>query len=132
MVTSESFIKRKLFTFSKMKTILIAAMTKDGVIGNGNQVPWNIPKERELFNKITEGSTIIMGKNTFLSIGKPLPNRNNIVVSTSLPELNGYTVCDTLKRALRLAKSFGKDIYIAGGADIYQQMIAHTYVASLR
>ncbi len=64
-----------------------------------------------------------MGKNTFLSIGKPLSNRNNIIVSTTLEESNKYDVCRTVKQALKKAKKYNKDIYIIGGEEIFRQTL---------
>ncbi|HLF54156.1 MAG TPA: dihydrofolate reductase, partial [Candidatus Nanoarchaeia archaeon] len=72
---------------------IIAAMAKNRVIGKDNKLPWSIPDDLKNFKKLTTGNTIIMGRKTFESIGKPLPNRNNIVVSSTMQPLNGVQVC---------------------------------------
>tara|TARA_Y100000310_G_C20663819_1_gene806324 strand:+ start:623 stop:1093 length:471 start_codon:yes stop_codon:yes gene_type:complete len=106
-----------------MNIIIIAAMTKQGrVIGKDNSLPWDIPEEMKLFRSYTKDSTVILGRKTFESVGsKPLPNRNNIIVSTSLPEQEGVDVCRNIKNSIEKAKSYNKEIYILGGATIYEQ-----------
>ncbi len=98
-------------------------MTKQGrVIGKDNSLPWDIPEEMKLFRSYTKDSTVILGRKTFESVGsKPLPNRNNIIVSTSLPEQEGVDVCRNIKNSIEKAKSYNKEIYILGGATIYEQ-----------
>ena len=102
---------------------LITAMTKDGVIGKGNALPWNIPDELKYFRKITNGHTVIMGFRTFQSIGKPLPNRNNIVLSDQEIIVPGIIVCTSVDRALEVALSLGRDIFVIGGARTYEQFL---------
>ena len=102
-------------------------MTKDRVIGKRGKIPWNIPKDLEHFKNTTSGNTIIMGRKTFESLGKALPNRNNIVMSTSMQPINGerqgMDVCASVKEALERARCYGKDIFIIGGAQIYQEFL---------
>jgi dihydrofolate reductase len=103
---------------------IIAAMTRDRVIGKDNAMPWHIPEEFKHFKKITTGHTLIMGRKTFESLGGPLPRRNTIVVSRSFSEeTEGIDVCRTLSEAVEKAKSYGKKIFIAGGAAIYRQAL---------
>ena len=102
---------------------IIAAMTKKRVIGIKHKLPWNIPEELKNFKRLTSGNTVIMGRKTFESIGRPLPNRNNIVVSRSMQASEGITVCGDLNEAVEKGKSFGKEIFIIGGASIYEQAI---------
>lgn len=103
--------------------ILIAAMTRDRVIGKGNRMPWRIPEEFKHFRKLTTGHTLIWGRKTFESAGR-LPKRNIVIVSRSLPaETEGVDVCRTLDEAIQKARSYGKDIFIAGGAEIYRQAL---------
>lgn len=106
-------------------------MDKFGVIGIDNKMPWHIPEELKYFKKITENSIIIMGKNTYVSIGTPLSKRINIIVSSqseSLYSSNVY-VRNTLDEALDLAYYLGlkeqKNIFIIGGASIYEQTIPY-------
>ena len=106
-------------------------MDKFGVIGIDNKMPWHIPEELKYFKKITENSIIIMGKNTYVSIGTPLSKRTNIIISSqseSLCSSNVY-VRNTLDEALDLAYYLGlkeqKNIFIIGGASIYEQTIPY-------
>ncbi len=103
---------------------IIVAMAKNRVIGKNNKVPWNIPDELLHFKKLTTGNTVIMGRKTFESIGKPLLHRNNIVISTSLPPTKGIDVCASIDEGIMKAKMYGKDIFIIGGAQIYEQTIS--------
>ncbi len=102
---------------------IIAAMTKNRAIGKDNKLPWKLPEDLKNFKKLTTGNTIIMGRKTYESIGKPLPNRNNIVVSSTMQPSNGVQVCKNIQEALEKAKSHGKEIFIIGGAQIYEQTI---------
>ena len=108
----------------RMPLIIIAAMTKQGhVIGKGNKLPWNIPEELALFRRLTSNATVVMGRKTYESIGRPMPHRNNIVVSRSVGAIPGTDVCGTIDEGLERARSYGKDIFIIGGAQIYKQTI---------
>lgn len=102
---------------------LITAMTKNGVIGKGNQLPWNIPDELKNFRRLTLDATVIMGYKTFLSIGKPLPKRHNIVLSPEPLTIAGVDVCTSIDQALHVAQSYGKDIFVIGGAYTYAQFL---------
>jgi dihydrofolate reductase len=102
---------------------LIVGMTEAHVIGNGNDLPWHISEDLINFKKITGGQTVIMGKNTLDSIGKPLSNRNNIVLSKEKIEIEGVDVCMSIPEALEKAKSYGKKVFIIGGASVYSQTI---------
>jgi dihydrofolate reductase len=103
--------------------IIIAAMTKKRIIGKGNQLPWHIPEDLENFKKLTKGNTCIMGLATFHSIGKPLPNRHNIILSLEKFGIPGVDVCTSIPEAVAKAKSYGKEIFICGGASIYKQFL---------
>jgi len=103
-----------------MSITIIAALTKDRVIGKDNALPWYIPEDLKNFKKLTSGNTVVMGRKTYESIGKPLPNRNNIVVSRSVPSIEGVDVCSSLEVAIEKARSYGKEIFIIGGASIYE------------
>ncbi len=101
---------------------IIAAMTKDRVIGLNGALPWSIPEEMKLFRDLTENNIIVMGKNTWLSLPqkfRPLPNRINIVVSKSLSEQEGATVCKTVESALETARKSKGEIYCIGGAELF-------------
>ncbi len=102
---------------------IIVAMDKNRVIGKNNMIPWHISEEVSNFKKLTTGNTVIMGRKTFESIGRPLPNRNNIVISSSMPSTAGLDVCKTIGEGIIAAKSYGKDIFIIGGATVYEQTL---------
>lgn len=103
--------------------ILIAAMTEDRVIGKNGDIPWRIPEDWKNFKKLTTGNVVIMGRRTFESIGKPLPNRQNIVVSATVKAIPGVDVCVSLTKALETAKLSGKQIFICGGAQLYEEAL---------
>ena len=105
-----------------MTLSLIVAVSKNGFIGKDGSLPWQISEDLKRFRKITSNSVVIMGKNTYLSIGKALPNRENIIVSTTLKSADGCTIVRSLDEAIDLSKeSFpSKDIFLIGGYAIYK------------
>ncbi|KKU73050.1 MAG: Dihydrofolate reductase [Parcubacteria group bacterium GW2011_GWA2_47_26] len=115
---------------------LIAAISKNGVIGKENALPWYLPEDLKRFKQITTGKTVLMGRKTFESIlkrlGKPLPNRKNVVVtrdsdySVAKPQTTGglatsVTMYHSIDDALKAHK--GEDIIVIGGGEIYAQTI---------
>lgn len=109
---------------------IIAATSKNGVIGNGNTLPWKLPTDLQNFRRLTDGGIVVMGRKTYESIGKPLPNRKNVVISSNsaleLPE--GVTLCLDAKAALKASRVLCmthniQDIWIIGGAQVYQSFI---------
>ena len=118
-----------------MKKIIIVAMTKENIIGKDNNIPWHISDDLKLFKKNTINNTIIMGRKTYESIGKPLPKRKNIVVSSKLKVDNEVKVCDTFEKAINLAKNLGKDIFFIGGNQIYKSALKiadHIYLSLVK
>ncbi len=105
-----------------MKVQLIAARSKNQVIGNGPDIPWRAKGEQKLFRDITMGSTLIMGRKTFESIGKPLPGRETIIVTRdSVYRQAGCQTAMSVEAAIDKANEIGKPIFIAGGGEIYAQ-----------
>lgn len=102
---------------------IIAAMTKKKVIGKNGKLPWKIAEEMQNFKRLTTGNTVIMGRKTFESIGKPLSDRINIVVSSTLHPQAGIMVCRNITAALTEATTFENDVFIIGGATIYRETI---------
>ena len=103
---------------------VIAAMADNRVIGKDNAMPWHVSEDLGHFKKITAGGVLIMGRRTFESIGcRPLPNRPHVIVSRSFPKTAGVDVCRTFEAALEKARSYGKPVFSAGGAEIYRQSI---------
>ena len=104
-----------------MSVSIIVAMSKNRVIGRDNDMPWHLSDDLKNFKKITMNNTIIMGRLTYDSIGKPLPERKNIVLSRALIDPK-VTVLDNLEEALNVSRN-EKEIFIIGGADLYSQTI---------
>ena len=103
---------------------IIAAVARNRAIGFENKLLYWLPNDLKRFKALTTGHTIIMGRNTFESLPKgALPNRRNVVLSRSVGELPGCEVYSTLEEALESCKA-GEDIYIIGGARVYEQAIS--------
>jgi dihydrofolate reductase len=102
----------------------IAAMSLNRVIGAGNKIPWHLPEDFKWFKKMTTGHVIVMGRKTFESIGKPLPNRTTIVLTRSLSAIPGVLTAPALTQIdLSDPAVAGREIFICGGAQIYQQAL---------
>jgi dihydrofolate reductase len=102
---------------------LIAAMTPKRVIGKDNRLLWHIPDDWKNFVKLTTGNVVIMGRKTYESIGKPLKNRHNIVITRSTESLPGVETAGSVEEALRKARMHRKPIFIIGGQQIYEQFL---------
>jgi dihydrofolate reductase len=98
---------------------IIAAVSENNVIGNGNALPWRVPEDLARFKALTLGNTLIMGRKTFESIGRPLPGRTTVVLTRrddfAAP---GVLVAHDPVEALSLVT--GENAFIAGGADVYR------------
>ena len=106
-----------------MTISIIAALASNNVIGRGNELPWHLSADLKRFKALTMGHHLIMGRKTFESIGRPLPGRTTIVVTRRSDfAAPNVVVAPSLDAALDLARGDG-EIFIAGGADIYEQMI---------
>ena len=109
----------------KFKTVvkILVACDENRVIGKNNTLIWHLPADLKRFKELTTGQVIIMGRKTYESIGRPLPNRINIVITRQTgyqPE--GVIIVHSLEEALLKAKSLHRgDIYVVGGAEIYEQ-----------
>ena len=95
-------------------------MSRNGVIGRGNQLPWHLPADLKHFKQLTIGHTIIMGRKTWQSIGRPLPERRSIVISRD-PRFDapGATVVTNLDEALAAAGDEA-EVFVIGGAQVYR------------
>ncbi len=104
---------------------LIVAVSSNGVIGRGNELPWHLPADLARFKRLTMGHHLIVGRRTWMSIARPLPGRRMVVVSRSRPELpDGVAVARSLDRALDLARAAGDDeAFVAGGATLYARAL---------
>jgi dihydrofolate reductase len=108
-----------------LKLSLIVAVAENGVIGNNNQLIWHLPNDLKQFKRLTTGHCIIMGRKTFDSIGKPLPNRTSIIISRNadFKVIDCFTV-DSLEKAISIAQEKGEtEAFIIGGAEIYRQTL---------
>lgn len=105
---------------------IIAAMSRNRVIGRAGKIPWHIPADMNRFRELTLGHTVIMGRKTFESIGRALPDRVNIVVSRN-PDTHpqGALKAASLHEALTLAAG-AEMVFICGGSEIYQEAMAIT------
>ena len=99
----------------------IAAMSLNRVIGAGNKIPWHLPEDFNWFKKITTGNIIVMGRKTFESIGKPLPNRTTIVLSRSGFHYPGVQAIGRLEHLTPLAAD--RQVFVCGGAQVYEQLL---------
>lgn len=94
-------------------------MARNGIIGKNNTLPWHLPEDMKHFKHTTMGHCLIMGRKTWESIGRPLPGRNNIVISTNpIYQAEGAQVANSLPDALALCQN--KKVFIIGGAKIYE------------
>ena len=109
---------------------LIVAMNPERVIGVNNTLPWHLPGDLKHFKRLTMGKPIIMGRNTWDSIGRPLPGRNNIVISRqSGLQLAGASVVPSPDAALALALAEARregldEVFVIGGQQVYQSLLA--------
>jgi dihydrofolate reductase len=102
----------------------IAAMSLNRVIGAGNRIPWHLPDDFKWFKRMTTGQVIVMGRKTFESIGKPLPNRTTIVLTRSAGPIPGVRTVSDLGQLDRADPALaGREVYICGGAQIYRQAL---------
>ncbi len=103
-------------------TTIVVAMGEKSEIGFENQLLWHLPKDLKHFKEITSGHPVIMGRKTYESIGKPLPNRTNIVVSRKTDWFEeGILIVGSIKEAIKFAKKIDEEIFIIGGGKIYEQ-----------
>ena len=105
---------------------VIAAMGENRVIGFENKIPWKLPNDMKRFKELTSGHPVVMGRKTFESIGKPLPQRTNIVLTRSKPAFDSAlalcTISNSFPEALEAAKSSpgSERIFVLGGSEIYK------------
>lgn len=103
-----------------MKISAIVAMAENRVIGVSGQLPWRLPEDLKRFKAITLGHPIIMGRKTFDSIGRPLPGRENLVLSRTSQEIPGTRVFQSIADTLAHCEKQGfQEVFIIGGAEIY-------------
>lgn len=99
----------------------IVAMDKNYVIGKDNQLPWHLPADLQFFKRVTMGHPIIMGRKTYESIGKPLPGRENIIVTRNQeykPE--GCTIIHSVEELIKFAQEKKEEVFVIGGAELFK------------
>lgn len=105
-----------------MTLSIIVAAAENGIIGNNNQLIWHLPADLRRFKQLTTGHTVIMGRRTYQSIGRPLPNRRNIIITRNPTfQAPGCLVARDIDQALALAHD-DTDAFIIGGGTIYQAL----------
>lgn len=102
---------------------IIAALSTDHLIGSGDGMPWEVPEEYQQFLDFIAGQTVIMGRRSFEIFGGDLTSAHALVVSRSASDLEGAIVCRSLDEACAQAAAFGKTVFSAGGATIYEQTL---------
>ncbi len=110
---------------------LIAAIAKNNALGKNNDLIWHLPADLKRFKQRTSGHPIIMGRNTFESIGKPLPNRTTIIITRNKNYTQeGCKVVHSLEEAIEIAKD-NNEVYLIGGAQIYKEALEKNLVDCL-
>lgn len=99
---------------------IIAAVAKNGTIGYENTLPWRQADDLERFRNLTTGHTVLMGRKTFESIGRPLPMRHNVVLTRQNVQIPGVQVIHSLQEMM---EAEGEEMFVIGGSNVYEQTI---------
>lgn len=109
-----------------MTVTILAAVARNGVIGVGGGMPWQLPDEQALFKELTLGHVLVMGRRTFDSIGRPLPGRTTIVVTRN-PDWRFPSElvlrAGSLAEALAAAREIDEEVFVVGGAGVYEEAL---------
>ena len=109
---------------------LIAAISTNNALGKDNDLIWRLPADLKRFKKVTSGHHILMGRNTFESIGKPLPNRTSVIITRNNNyKKEGCLIAYSLEEAIAFTE--GKDAFIIGGAQVYKQALENNLIDQL-
>jgi dihydrofolate reductase len=116
-----------------MNIRIVVAASENNVIGLDNQLPWHLPDDLKFFKKMTHGMPVVMGKNTWISLGKALSGRLNVVISSSLKDLpEGVLLFESLEDALAyLRDQEHEEISIIGGGQLYHSSLDYTHTVYL-
>lgn len=105
---------------------LIWAMDENRVIGYHNQLPWRLPEDLKFFKRVTMGHPIMMGRKTYESIGRPLPGRENIVITRDEAyHPDGCTVMNSIEKFQGFAEEKEEEIFVIGGAEIFKEVLPY-------
>jgi dihydrofolate reductase len=113
----------------KMYISHLVALSNNSVIGVNNDLPWTLKKDLKHFSSYTQNKAIVMGRKTFESIGRPLPNRQNIVISSSMPPQEGVEVVRSLEEGIAAAEHWNKknelddEVVLIGGGHVFEESI---------
>jgi dihydrofolate reductase len=108
-----------------MRLSIIVAMDNNHLIGKDNGLPWHLPADLAFFKKVTTGHSIVMGRKTYDSIGRPLPNRRNLVITRDTDvSIEGCEVFNSIDSALQSAKE-EDEVLVIGGANLCKQVLGH-------
>lgn len=114
-----------------MRLTIVVAISENGVIGTGNQLPWRLPDDLKRFKALTMGKPIVMGRKTYESIGRPLPGRKNIVITRQRGlQIEGCVVVGSIEEALAAAQP-ADEVILGGGGDLYAQLIDRVHTIHL-
>jgi dihydrofolate reductase len=103
--------------------VIIGAMSTDRVIGSGNRMPWDVPEEYAQFLRLIEGQTVIIGRRSYAIFGEGLTSAHTVVISRTAGNVPGAVAVTSVEEALRIAESFDRTVFSAGGASIYAQTV---------
>ena len=105
----------------------IVAVDRNGAIGKGGKLPWHYSADMKFFKETTTGNAVVMGRKTWLSLKKPLPNRLNIVLSrqSEIEAQDSVMVLRDVESVLSIAKNLEGDLYVIGGEQVYQSFLPH-------
>lgn len=110
------------------RVVLVAALARNRVIGHEGRIPWHLPHDFAHFKRETLGHTLVMGRLTWDSIGRPLPGRRTVVITRDLtfdPGHDDVHVVHSLETALELAADLPGDVMVAGGGQVYEAALPH-------
>lgn len=110
----------------RQRVVLVAAVARNGVIGDGQRIPWHVPGEQAHFKQVTLGHVLLLGRSTYDSIGRPLPGRSTVVLTRDRGwAADGVHVAHDVEEALALAATLPGEIRVAGGAQVYAALLPH-------
>ncbi|WP_099362819.1 dihydrofolate reductase [Fredinandcohnia onubensis] len=106
---------------------LLVAMDRNQLIGKDNDLPWRLPADLAYFKRVTMGHPIIMGRKTFDSIGRPLPGRENIIVTRDTSyEAEGCKVIHSIEEIVSMNQQTDQELFVIGGAEIFKEILPHS------
>jgi len=111
-----------------MAVSIIVAVAENWIIGREGKLPWRLSDDMKRFKELTTGHAVVMGRKTYESIGRPLPNRKNVVITRQIGwKAEGCLIAHSLEEALEFAKkeSAEEEIFVIGGAEIYKLALIH-------